>query len=177
MCGRENLVGAENQQERLWHCGWIAGFVDGEGCFSCPIFRNRKAALGWQVQPEFSVVQSARSSQVLEELAEVFRCGHVTVNRRHDNHRMNLSRFRVTRFSELRDVIVPFFWMHQLRTAKREDFEKFADIVELMQLGAHRTMKGIDQIARIAETMNRCKPSNVLRIPRDHTPTISLFPQ
>jgi hypothetical protein len=174
---RENAVGAENQQERLWHCGWIAGFVDGEGCFSCPIFRNRKTALGWQVQPEFSVVQSVRSRCVLEELAEVFRCGHVSDNRRHDNHQTDLSRYRVTRFAELRDVIVPFFRTHQLRTSKREDFEKFAEVVRLMQLGTHRTMAGIEEIAGIAETMNRCKPSSVLRILRDHTPTISLFPQ
>jgi hypothetical protein len=174
---RENAVGAENQQERLWHCGWIAGFVDGEGCFSCPIFRNRTTTLGWQVQPEFTVVQSSRSRHVLEELAEVFGCGHVSDNRRHDNHRTDLSRYRVTRFSELRDVIVPFFQTHQLRTSKRNDFEKFADIVGLMQLGTHRTMTGIEKIAGIAETMNRCKPSSVKRILRDHTPTISLYPQ
>jgi hypothetical protein len=177
MFGSDNAVGAENQQERLWHCGWIAGFVDGEGCFSCPIFRNRTTALGWQVQPEFSVVQSVRSSQVLEELAEMFGCGHVTNNRRHDNHRSDLCRYRVTRLIDLRDVVIPFFQTHQLRTSKRKDFEKFVDIVALMQLGLHRTMEGIGQIAEIAETMNRCKPSGVLRILRDHTPTISLFPQ
>jgi len=177
MRGSDNAAGAENQQERLWHCGWIAGFVDGEGCFSCPIFRNRTTALGWQVQPEFTVVQSVRSRRVLEELAETFGCGHVTDNQRHDNHRTDLSRYRVTRLSELRDVIIPFFQVHQLRTSKRNDFEKFACIVDLMQLGTHRTMKGIEEIAEIAETMNRCKPSAVLRILRDHTPTISLFPQ
>jgi hypothetical protein len=90
---------------------------------------------------------------------------------------MDLSRYRVTRFSELRDTIVPFFQANQLRTSKRDDFDKFAHIVELMQLGTHRTMTGIEEIAGIAETMNRCKPSSVLRILRDHTPTISLFPQ
>jgi hypothetical protein len=159
-----------------WHNGWVAGFVDGEGCFSCPIFRNRTTALGWQVQPEFSVVQSAVSRDALEDLVGFFGCGHVTDNRRNDNHRWHLSRYRVTRMADLRGVIVPFFRAHQLRTSKRTDFEKFAHIVELMQVGTHQTIEGIIRIAEISETMNRCKPSNALRILRDHTPTISRFP-
>ena len=105
----DNPSGADNQQERLSYCGWIAGFVDGEGCFSCPIFRNNKTMLGWQVQPTFVVVQSASSRDVLEGLARFFGCGRVYVNRRHDNHREDLCRFSVGRFADLRDVIIPFF--------------------------------------------------------------------
>ena len=41
----DNVRGAENQQERLWKRGWIVGFVDGEGCFSCLILRNRSQAI------------------------------------------------------------------------------------------------------------------------------------
>jgi hypothetical protein len=159
-----------------WHNGWVVGFVDGEGCFSCPIFRNRKTALGWQAQPEFSVVQSAVSRDAVEDLVVFFGCGHVTDNRRNDNHRSHLSRYRVTRLADLRSVIVPFFKAHQLRTSKRNDFEKFAQIVDLMQMGTHQTIDGIIRIAEISQTMNRCKPSNALRILRDHTPTISRFP-
>jgi LAGLIDADG endonuclease len=173
----DNAGSADDQQERLWHCGWIAGFVDGEGCFSCPIFRNRTTALGWQVQPEFSVVQSSQSRRVLEEVELFFECGHVSDNVRHDNHRCSLSRYRVTKVSDLRGSIIPFFQVNRLRTSKSVDFEKFEQIVALMHSGRHRSIAGIQEIAAIAETMNRRKPSNVLRILRDHTPTDSLFPQ
>jgi hypothetical protein len=37
------------------------------------------------------------------------------------------------------------------------------------------TRLGLAEIAEIAETMNHRKPSEVLRILRDHTPTISPF--
>ena len=123
--GSKNPYGADNQQERLWYSGWIAGFVDGEGCFSCPIFRNHKTALGWQVQPAFVVVQSASSRHVLEDLVRFFGCGKVYVNRRHDNHRENLYRYCVSRFADLRNVIVPFFQEHPLQTSKRVNFAKF----------------------------------------------------
>ena len=93
------------------------GFVDGEGCFSCPIFRNRTMSLGWQVQPAFVVVQGESSRDVLEDLVRFFGCGRVYVNRRRDNHREDLYRYCVYRFSDLRDIIVPFFEENPLRTA------------------------------------------------------------
>jgi hypothetical protein len=173
MNGSDNVRGADNQQERLWICGWIAGFVDGEGCFSVPVFRNHKAKLRWQVQPTFVVAQSASSRDVLEELVRVFGCGKVYVNQRHDNHREPLARYVVNRFADLRDEVVPFFHEHQLRTSKRENFEKFVTVLRLMEERKHLTISGLIEIAEIAETMNRRKPSEFLRILRDHTPTNS----
>ena len=170
--GSKNPFGADNQQERLWYCGWIAGFVDGEGCFSCPVFRNHKTALGWQVQPTFVVVQSASSRDVLEGLARFFECGKVYVNRRHDNHREDLCRYCVVRFADLRDVIVPFFQENTLRTSKDENFERFVRVLGLMEERKHLTVSGLIEIAEITETMNHRKPSEVLRILRDQTPTI-----
>src|SRR3954454_17602550 len=169
--GSENPSGAVNQQERLLTNEWLVGFVDGEGCFSCPIFRQRSMKLGWQVQPSFTVVQAASSRNVLDAMVSFFGCGAVYVNRRHDNHREDLYRFHVSRFSSLRDVIVPFFESNPLRTAKRVNFVKFAEIIRLMDQGAHRTVPGLVEIAQIAETMNFRKSSKVLRILRDHTPT------
>ncbi len=173
MDGSDNVRGAENQQERLWIRGWIAGFVDGEGCFSCPLYRNPKTKLGWQLQPSFVVVQGESSRSVLEDLVHFFGCGKVGVNHRHDNHRENLSRYYVARFTHLRDIIVPYFWDNPLRTSKRDNFEKFAAVIRLMEERKHLTMSGMADIAAIIETMNHRKPSEFLRILRDHTPTIS----
>jgi hypothetical protein len=170
----ENPSGADNQQERLFTNDWLVGFVDGEGCFSCPIFRNRSMRIGWQVQPAFVVVQGASSRNVLEHMVPFLGCGKVYVNRRHDNHREDLYRYYVSRFRDLRDVIVPFFQSNPLRTAKRENFAKFAEVIALMDLQRHLQVSGLIEIAEIAQTMNFRKPSEVLRILRDHTPT--LFP-
>jgi hypothetical protein len=173
MNGSDNVRGADNQQERLWNCGWIAGFVDGEGCFSVPIFRSHTAKLRWQVQPQFVVAQAASSRDVLEGLVSVFGCGKVYVNQRHDDHREQLALYSVKRFADLRDVIVPFFLEHQLRTSKRESFDRFVKVLRLMEERKHLTVQGLIEIAEIVETMNRRKPSEVLRILRDHTPTNS----
>jgi len=168
----ENPSSADNQQERLFTTGWLVGFVDGEGCFSCPVFRNRSMSLGWQVQPSFAVVQGESSRDVLEEMVRFFGCGKVYVNRRHDNHREHLCRYYVSRFGDLRDVIVPFFQANPLRTAKRENFAKFVEVIELVELRRHLTVPGLIEIAEIVQTMNFRKQSEVLRILRGHTPTL-----
>ncbi len=125
------------------------------------------------MQPTFVVVQSASSRDVLEDLVRFFGCGKVSVNQRHDNHRENLFRYRVSRFSDLRDMIVPFFQEHELRTTKQNNFEKFVQVLRLMEERKHLTVTGLKDIAGIAETMNHRKPSEVLRILRDQTPTTS----
>ena len=171
-----NVRGADNQQERLCNHGWVVGFVDGEGCFSCPLHRSPKTRLGWQVQPRFVVVQGQSSRHVLEDLVRFFGCGRVGTNQRHDNHREDLSHYYVHRLSDLREIIIPFFEEHPLRTSKRDNFGKFAKVVCLMGLQRHLTVEGMAEIAAITETMNRRKPSEFLRILRDHTPTISASP-
>jgi LAGLIDADG endonuclease len=168
----DNVTGADNQQERLRVAGWITGFVDGEGCFAVPMHRNPTSSVGWQVQPQFVVVQAASSIRALEALRDYFGCGRINVNRRRDNHREPLYRYIVRRFSDLDEVIVPFFKTYRLRTAKRENFEKFVEVLELMKQRRHLSIDGLVEIARIAETMNHRKPS-ARRILRGHTPAAS----
>ncbi len=76
----ENVTGADNQQERL-DAQWIVGFVDGEGCFHIAISKLSKMTLGWQVLPEFRIVQHQRDIALLHEIKNFF--GFGTVGRNH----------------------------------------------------------------------------------------------
>ena len=158
----DNPIGAVDQQERPGLEQWIVGFVDGEGCFSISVVRNETCRLGWQVQHEFSVTQAAPSRHALELLMEYFSCGRIIENKRHDDHRETLMRFSVKRRDDLRDVIVPFFEDHPLRTAKRTDFDQFVAVLHMMGERAHLTEDGLRDIARITETMNRRQRSRFL---------------
>jgi LAGLIDADG DNA endonuclease family protein len=77
----ENPIGAGNQQESL-SPEWVVGFVDGdeEGCFFVGVNRQPTMKIGWQVLPEFRVVQHERDVSVLRQLREFFGCGQITVN-------------------------------------------------------------------------------------------------
>jgi len=77
----------------------------------------------------------------------------------------------VGRRSDLLETIIPFFKDHQLRTSKRDDFEKFAQCMALVERGAHLTARGLIAIAEIAETMNHQKSrQGLIGILRGHTP-------
>lgn len=159
---REKATDADNQQERPGFAQWVVGFVDGEGCFSVPIFRSRSSRSGWQVQPAFSVVQGEWSLGALHLLKRYFECGSVVRNARHDNHREDVWRYGVRRLEDLSNRIIPFFELNPLITAKSVDFEHLSSVVRMMSKGIHLEDGGLAKIATIAEAMNQRKPSRFL---------------
>ena len=155
-------MSADNQQERLKMNGWITGFIDGEGCFSISIFRNKTSKLGWQVFPELAVTQGEKSLKSLNLIKEFFGCGKIFVNRRHDNHKENIYRYCVRSPKDLCTVIIPFFKANKLRTAKAEDFKYFSEAIELITTKDHLSLEGMKKIASITSKMNRKKSSKFL---------------
>ena len=97
----ENVLGADNQQERLEPQG-ITGFVDGEGCFHVALNKLQKMTLGRQVLPEFRIVQHYRDIKLLHRLKNFFGFGNVVFNHG------NIYEFRVRGLENL-NKIVKFF--------------------------------------------------------------------
>ena len=145
--GSENVTGADNQQERL-DSQWLTGFVDGEGCFHVSINRLQKMTLGYQVLPEFRVVQHQRDQELLNRFKDFFEFGNVVINH---GDRME---FRVRGLENL-NKIVKFFNRNLLQTSKRNDFKFFAQIIQLMNNKEHLKREGLEKIAELASKMNR----------------------
>ena len=141
------MTGADDQQERL-DANWIAGFVDGEGCFHVAINKQPKAKLGWWVLPEFRIVQHQRDERILRKIQAVFNCGKIRVN--HGDRK----ELRIRGIKDL-NKIVQFFKKHKLHTTKRENFEKFSQIISMMNKKEHLTSEGLNRIAQLASQMNR----------------------
>ncbi len=147
-------MGADNQQERL-DASWISGFTDGEGCFHVSINRIPKMSLGWQVLPEFRIVQHEKNEDVLFKIKDYFNFGDVKINR--TDHHGTRKEFRVRGLENL-NKIVDFFNNNSLRTSKKNDFKIFSEIIQLMNNKEHLTKDGLDKIARLISKMNR-KPN------------------
>lgn len=153
----KNAISADYQQERLKTIGWVLGFIDGEGCFSVSIVRNKSSSVGWQVMPEFVATQGEKSLNALKKLQDFFGCGNIFVNRRLDNHHENLYRFCIRSLRDLNEKVVPFFKENSLQTAKQIDFELFCEVMNLVKLRKHLTQPGVQQIAIIVSQMNNKK--------------------
>ena len=138
---------ADNQQERL-DPRWVSGFVDGEGCFHVSINRVPRMSVGWQVLPEFRIVQHSRDEAILHRLRSFFGCGKVVVNRGSQKE------LRVRRLGDLRRV-VRFFDKYPLQSKKKHDFEIFSNILDTMSTREHLTTEGLERIAKMSWQMNR----------------------
>ncbi len=128
---------------------WVVGFVDGEGCFHVGINVHREMSIGYQVLPEFTVVQHQRDVDLLYAIRDFFGCGVV---RR--NHGDRLS-FRVRAIADLNSIIVPFFISNPLLSRKRADFNKFREVLLLMARKRHLSSDGLGEIKAIIGQMNR----------------------
>ena len=135
--------------------GWVVGFVDGEGCFYVGITEHPEMAVGYQVLPEFRVVQHEKDIQVLYGLKKFFRCGVVRKN--HDDR----YELRIRKLACLEEIVT-FFRKYPLKTKKNVDFKKFARIIYWMRKREHLEIEGLVKIIKLASGMNRSdKPKAV----------------
>jgi hypothetical protein len=131
---------------------WIVGFVDGEGCFYVGIQRHREMTVGYQLLPEFVVVQHERDAQVLHALKAYFGAGVVRSNRE------NRLAYRVRNLAGL-DRICDFSMRHPLKTKKNTDFRKFRRVILSVKEGKHLTREGLLEAIEVARTMNTANRS------------------
>lgn len=152
---RDNVLSADNQQERLrlpppWY---VVGLVDGEGSFHIALYKDTAMRTHIKVIPEFHVSQNDSSRIVLQELQQFFKCGNVKIN-----HQGSVSDhtyvFVVRNRQDLLTKIIPFFEQHSLRTQKANDFKTFAKVIRLVDAGLHHTTKGVKNIIELAYSMN-----------------------
>jgi hypothetical protein len=139
---------------------WVVGFTDGEGCFFVGINRHPEMTVGYQILPEFRIVQHHQDVQVLHALKSFFKSGVVRKN--HEDR----DELRIRKLESLLSV-VEFFEKHPLKTKKNLDFKKFARIVRWMKTGKHLTKDGLAEIIRVASTMNRGEKPRAEAILRD----------
>ena len=150
----ENPIGADNQQETR-HVAldpdWVVGFTDGEGCFSVSIHKNALArpTRGWHIQPTFQVSQHEDHRDILQALRAFVECGSV----RTKGPSNSVGVYVVHSTRQLVDRILPFFESHALRV-KRDDFEKFADIVRSIRARRHHRREEFERVVLLAYAMN-----------------------
>jgi len=152
----DNPSGADNQQETSLSRvqldpAWIAGFVDGEGCFSISVHKNAfmHRHRGWQLQAAFHIYQHCVNADVLESLRQYFECGYIYPK----GPNSSVLTYSVTGLRNLSGSIIPFFEAHKL-WVKADDFIAFREIVWSMQRREHLRAEGFERIVRLAYSMN-----------------------
>ena len=151
----DNPTGADNQQGRPQELTpeYVAGFVDGEGCFSVSIRPHPTVRYGSRsvIGPVFQIYQHHDDLELLEKFKDFFGCGRITSK----GPKSNVMTYAVSGRKDLETIIIPFFEKHRLHSGKRDDFVKFREIVLAMQRKEHLTRDGFVKIVQLAFSMNK----------------------
>jgi len=91
---------------------WVSGFTDGEGTFYIGINQNSTMSIGYQVLPEFRIVQHQRDIKLLYELKKFFQAGVVRVN--HDER----YELRIRSLKHINQIVIPHFDKYPFKNPK-----------------------------------------------------------
>jgi hypothetical protein len=176
------VTGADNQQERLGSAeaaNWfLAGFIEGEGALCVSIKTHPTCRSGFYVDPSFFLYQHESGRGVLELAQKVF--AHGRISPKSGNPKVLVLEISCT--AALREKVIPFFERYVVPfSCKRATFERFREIVEMMNRKEHLKPTGLARIVEKAYAMNpdsegkaRSRPLEVVlaRILRGHTSDI-----
>jgi len=98
---------------------WLAGFVSGEGSFGVQIYKA-KTKLGEAVKVIFTITQHIRDEQLMLNLIKYLDCGNVTKRNREE-----AVDFKVIKFSDINNKIIPFFEKYPIQGVKSNDFKDY----------------------------------------------------
>lgn len=104
------------------------------------------------VSLSFKVSQPLRDKSLLNSFINFFGCG--LFNYHSGKSKLGSGVFIVRKFADISDKILPFFKDHEIRGIKREDFEDWVRVVELIKSKVHLTEEGVEKIRKIKSGMN-----------------------
>lgn len=101
----------------------------------------------------FSIGQHRRDEQLMRSLIDYLDCGRVykKINKKYNTE---FFEFRVEKFKDIDDKIIPFFVKYPIEGKKLLDFKDFCKVCNLINEKAHVTIEGLNQIRLIKKGMN-----------------------
>ncbi len=140
---------------------YLAGFVDGEGCFTICIKKEPTTRFGWAIDPEFRVVQHKKGKDILLALQNTLNCGNIQVKPGQEN----ILELVIKNRRHLTEKVIPFFRRYKL-FGKREVFEIFCKVVNLMENKEHSTQEGfikiLDEVFKINQGIRKYSKEEIL---------------
>lgn len=98
---------------------WIAGFVEGEGCFFVVVNKSPLSKLGLAVRLSFNISQHIRDEKLLRSLKIYLNCGIIHIDSN------GLVRYVISKFSDIVEKLIPLLHKHPLLGNKWTDFKDF----------------------------------------------------
>ena len=130
------------ENQLIPHSQWMSGFTSGEGCFSVVFSKDKYKYLS------FKVTQHSRDKQLMESFIEYWKCEYYSPG-------VGIGNYKVTKFSDLIEIIIPFFKENPILGVKALDFEDFCLVASIVESREHILDEGMKKIREIKAQMNK----------------------
>lgn len=134
---------------------YVAGFVDGEGCFVIVISKHKTKKLGFDGRVSFQIEVRDDDLEIIRNIQDTLECGRI--------HYLSYERygwyphvkFMVSAIDDIVNKLIPFFEQYPLRAKKRKSFELFCQAAQVVRDKRHLTIEGIEKLRAIRTKMNK----------------------
>ena len=134
---------------------WLAGFIDGEGCFKIAVKKNPVTGIGFEAMPCIDICQGIARKSKMETLAT--KLGQSGLTERHSRMGGNMFSININRVEDVKaliNAVYPYLYI------KKDEAEVFIEILKAITCGKHLTVDGFLEIVRLREKLSplRTKP-------------------
>lgn len=133
---------------------YIAGFIDGEGCFTIVISKHSTKKLRLDARLHFQIELRIDDLEILQAIQETIDCGRIyTLNYEKYGWHPHVE-LKVSSFQEITEKLIPFLSQYSLRAKKRHSYRLFLQAIEVFRKKEHLTLAGITKLRAIRSEMN-----------------------
>nr|QID02912.1 hypothetical protein [Orbilia oligospora] len=118
--------------------------------FWSKILSSSTYKIGVQVQLIFQLTQHAKDELFMKSFENYFGCGKYYLSKRGE-----YGDYQVRKLSNNLEIIIPFFQNNKILGEKSKDFNDWCKIADLMKDNQHLNEKGLEQIRKIKDRMNK----------------------
>jgi hypothetical protein len=142
---------------------WIAGFTSGDGSFNLKLGSNTTTSIGGRVQLRFSIGLHIRDLELIKGIASYFNLLEFRVNETNGGEYKNINttstvaQLQIVKFSDIYNIIIPFFDKYPILGVKSMDFKDFKKVSQMVNSKEHLTKKGFNKILEIKQGMNQLR--------------------
>ena len=101
------------------------------------------------------ITQHHRDESLLRSIIDYLGCGRYT-----SSIGQSWGNFEVTKLNDIKEKIIPFLDLYQVKGVKYEDYLDFKRVVDLMDNKVHLTKEGLEEIRSIKIGMNSQRITN-----------------
>jgi len=143
---------------------WLVGFIEGEGCFNISFAKDQSSKFGYRPRGMFIIKLIESEEEVIAEIWDFLgRIGNIYHESSKSTRKIGLKNardcvsIRVTKLSDLQKIVNLLKDEKFISKQNRQDFEKWAEGIEILRNKEHHTKKGFIRLAVLREQMHTRK--------------------